>query len=117
MKRLSRPGEGEVLLLTANRLLDGRIVWLGEGEHWRESIAEAKRFSYEEAGPVLERALAAAAQKEVVAIYEVVAHDTQPPEPVTAREVIRAHGPSVHPDFSYDDALARPPAQEKERAQ
>ncbi|MCX5618687.1 DUF2849 domain-containing protein [Bombella sp. TMW 2.2543] len=112
MKRLSRPGEGEILLLTASRLLDGRIVWLGEGEHWRESIAEATRFTYEDAGAALERALAEAEQKEVVAVYEVVAKDTQPPEPVTTREAIRAHGPSVHPDFSYDHA----PVREKESA-
>lgn len=112
MKRLSRPGEGEILLLTANRLLDGRIVWLGEGGHWCASIAEATRFTYEEAGPALERALAEAAQKEVVAVYEVIARDTQPPEPVSAREAIRAHGPSVHPDFSYDHA----PVRDKESA-
>lgn len=112
MKRLSRPGEGEILLLTASRLLDGRIVWLGEGDHWCESIAEAARFTYEDAGAALERALAEAEQKEVVAVYEVVAKDTQPPEPVTTREAIRAHGPSVHPDFSYDHA----PVREKESA-
>ncbi|MBA5725681.1 DUF2849 domain-containing protein [Bombella favorum] len=112
MKRLSRPGEGEILLLTASRLLDGRIVWLGEGDHWHEAIAEATRFTHEDAGPALERALAEAEQKEVVAIYEVVAKDTQPPEPVTTREAIRAHGPSVHPDFSYDHA----PVREKESA-
>lgn len=106
MKRLPRPKEGETLLVTANRLLDGRIVWLDESQKWCDHISQAGQFSYEKAETALKVAQESSAQQEVVGVYEVLAQAGTPPQPVTMREKIRAYGPTSHPDFMYDHATS-----------
>ncbi len=83
------------VLVTANRLRDGRSVWRG-AEGWVERIDQAVVLR----GAAVARAAAAAeadvAARHVVAPYLVFVAD-QPgvPAPLSEKERIRAAGPSV----------------------
>lgn len=84
------------MVFTANRLRDGRVVWLAEAGRWTEQVAEARVFPPAEA----EAGLAAARQGEraqhVVGAYGIeVALQAGQPVPVKFRERLRAKGPSV----------------------
>ncbi|MDF7674120.1 DUF2849 domain-containing protein [Acetobacteraceae bacterium ESL0709] len=104
----SRPGPGEALLITANRLLDGRIVWRDHSGKWREDIRQATPFTFEEAESALETAEKQAQQEGVVGIYDVLVRTGSVPQPVTMREHVRAFGPTVNPDFAYVAASSLP---------
>jgi|GEM_PF-417378 len=85
-----------VQMLTANRLIDGTVVyWKGDG--WVEAVADAERFVETAAA---EAALAAA--KVSVAANVVVNPYLFGVAPASRREIIRATGPSVR-------ALTSPP--------
>ena len=88
-------------VITANRLLNGDVVWLGEDNSWVERITLAKVLEGKEA--VAEGlALGAAAEKkqEVVGVYEMaVTIEDGVIVPVRFRERIRAAGPTIHPQF------------------
>ncbi|CAI9122067.1 DUF2849 domain-containing protein [Brytella acorum] len=100
MKRPTRLGEGQKLILTANRLLDGHIVWRDAAGQWRPSITHAAQLDTDTAQTALETL---DAQKEgVVGVYEVAVHPGIPPSPVSVRERIRAFGPTVHPEFATE---------------
>ncbi|GAA0567027.1 DUF2849 domain-containing protein [Rhizomicrobium electricum] len=83
-------------LLTANRLIDGRVLyWRGGG--WVENLDEAEGFTD---AAVADTALAAA--KEFVARNLVVnpyLFEVKDGRPVKEREIIRAAGPSVRTDL------------------
>jgi hypothetical protein len=85
-----------VQLLTANRLIDGRVLyWRGGG--WVEDLAEAEGFAD---AAVAEAALSAA--KDFVARNLVVnpyLFEVKDGRPVKEREIIRAAGPSVRTDL------------------
>jgi len=88
-------------VITANRLLNGDVVWLGENGAWVERITLAKIFEGKEAvaGGL---ALGAEAEKnqEVVGVYDMdVAVEDGIVAPVRLRERIRATGPTTHPQF------------------
>jgi len=87
--------EGPVIY-TANRLDDGRVVFLGPDETWVDRLEEAVIYR----GEVIEAGLAAgqAAERrqEVVGVYAVdIAGDRDEIWPLKQRERIRALGPSV----------------------
>ena len=93
-------------VVTANRLIDGRVVFLADGYRWVEEIGLAYVGESEEAAKAL---LAigekAAADGIVVAPYLIdVRSDGDHIAPTRYREVLRALGPSSHPDFG------RPPS-------
>lgn len=102
MKRAIRIGAGEALVLTANRLLDGHIVWRDSTGQWRSAITHAACLTYDTYEAALDDATAHAQRDEVVGVYEVVVRPGTPPEPVSVREKIRASGPSVHPQFATE---------------
>ncbi|GBQ15188.1 DUF2849 domain-containing protein [Swaminathania salitolerans] len=102
MKRAIRIGQGEGLVLTANRLLDGNIVWRDESGIWRPSIAHAAVLTPDHYESALDSALATAQKDAVVGVYEVVVRPGRPPQPVSVRERIRAFGPTVHPQFATE---------------
>ncbi|UMM64125.1 DUF2849 domain-containing protein [Aristophania vespae] len=108
MKRLSRPGPGEALLLTANRLLDGRIIWCDSAGSWHEDIRRAAQMTLEKAEMALETEAQQAQKKGLVGLYEVLVKVGPVPQPVSVRERVRAFGPTVHPDFAYPSAGAQP---------
>lgn len=88
-------------VVTANRLLDGRIVWLDAQGKWQLSIAHARLFPNDGMEDVLRSQNARAGADYVVGVYgvqvEQTAHGTTPR---TTRECIRADGPSVHAEFT-----------------
>ena len=86
-------------VITANRLLDGRIVWLAP-QGWSEAISQARVFDNAAVEDAIRQARAADANT-VVGIYGVqLDPDATHITPLTVRERIRAFGPSVHPDFA-----------------
>lgn len=91
-------------VLTANRLLDGEVVFLGAGA-WVEHISAADLFVGDAAGPAL--AEAEAQSTVVVAPYLIDVTPTDGvPVPVAYRERLRAVGPTTHRDLGKqaDDA-------------
>lgn len=101
--------------ITANRLADGRVVFLAPDGVWRDSVDEA-RLEEDEAGwAALEEAgRAAEAAPHVVEPYLIEAERTADGgvRPTRYRERIRAQGPSVHPDLGKqgEPAERRTPA-------
>jgi hypothetical protein len=87
------------VVFTANRLGDGRVVWLAPGDRWSESLADAQIFEGDAVAQVRAIAEAWARRQIIVGPYDVpVEPESKSPSPLTMRERIRAHGPSVGPD-------------------
>jgi hypothetical protein len=83
-------------IITANRLGDGRVVFLSKSG-WSQIISEALVLEgKEESEAALARAEADAAENRVVAPYAVdVRVDRGRPEPLRLRERIRLTGPTT----------------------
>lgn len=88
-------------VITANRLLNGDVVWLGENQNWVERVTLAKVFEGKDAvASGLEVGAAAEKNQEVVGVYEMdVTIEDGVIHPVRLREKIRAAGPTTHPEF------------------
>lgn len=96
----------KLFVVTATRLRDGAILWLGEGRvsHgvWHERFAKAHAMPEAELDAPLAFGAAEIAAQRVIGVYKVEVEDQQGQlTPVTTRERIRATGPSVRPDLSY----------------
>ena len=103
-------------ILTANRLSDGIVLFLGPDGRWVEQAADA-RVAREEAGwAALEEAgRAAVAAHTVVDPYLI---ETAPdadgrPAPTRYRERLRALGPSTHPHLGKQAEAAASPKSRK----
>ncbi|MEM9634254.1 MAG: DUF2849 domain-containing protein [Pseudomonadota bacterium] len=88
-------------VITANRLLNGDVVWLGENDTWVERVTLARTFDGKEAAAEgLEIGAEAEANQEVVGVYAMdVTLDGNVIVPVRLRERIRAAGPTTHPQL------------------
>lgn len=88
-------------VITANRLLNGDVVWLGDNGSWVERIALAKVFEGKEAAALgLAEGMEAERNQLVVSVYEMdVTAEDGVVVPVRLREKIRATGPTTHPDL------------------
>ena len=87
-------------VITASRLTDGAVVFLGQGRAWVERLGTAEVFTSAESSA---EALAAAQKDEqanvVLDIYAIdVADKGGTLTPVKLREAIRAQGPTVKPE-------------------
>ena len=87
-------------VITANRLSDGAVVFLGRERAWVDRLSEAEVFSTVEASAA---ALADAGKDEQAnVILDLYAVDVAPKDgamtPVKLREAIRAQGPTVKPE-------------------
>jgi hypothetical protein len=87
-------------VITANRLADGAVVFVGQRQMWVERLAEATVFSDQESSAA---ALLSAQKDEqanlVIDVYAVdVAARSGGLAPVKLREAIRAQGPTVKPE-------------------
>lgn len=93
-------------VVTANRLGDGRVVFLADGYRWVEEIGLARVGESEEAAKaLLAIAEKAVADRIIVVPYLIgVSADGGRITPTRYREVLRALGPSSHPEFG------RPPS-------
>lgn len=88
-------------IVTANRLDDGIVVFLGRSLRWADQIGDVAPFEDDDA---VERALALAARavenREIVEPYAIdVSCEPDGLMPVRLREVIRAKGPTVRLDL------------------
>ena len=88
-------------VITANRLLNGDVVWLGKNGNWVERVTLASTF---EGKDQVEQGLAIGQEAEraqkVVGVYEMaVKLEDGVIVPVRLRERIRAAGPTTHPQF------------------
>lgn len=102
----TRPATAPVVL-TANRLRDGRVVWLAPGGAWSEHVTEAEVFPPEAAATGLATAQAAERERIVVGAYAVEVSVTAGiPTPLKFRERLRATGPSVRAEPAPQLALA-----------
>ncbi len=87
-------------VITANRLLDGRTVWLTQ-QGWSEHIAHARIFDNANVEDAIKQTKATPDARKLVGIYGVQLDPSAAGiSPLTMRERIRAFGPSVHPDFA-----------------
>ncbi|KZM47930.1 DUF2849 domain-containing protein [Labrenzia sp. OB1] len=88
-------------VITANRLLNGDVVWLAGTGDWVERITLAKVFEGKEAvAEALAQGVAAEDRQEVVSVYAMdVTVEDGVIVPVRLREKIRATGPTTHPDL------------------
>jgi sulfite reductase (NADPH) hemoprotein beta-component len=101
-------GAETFMIITANRLRDGVIVYMhvDNGQMtWSPSVSKATSFSSDDVDAALAQAKEAETGNLVVGIY--AAEVTGNNNPLSAREKIRAHGPSIRygvdagmPDFS-----------------
>lgn len=87
--------------LTANRLIDGEVVWLGRSGTWVETLAAARLLETPEAIAEAEAAGAEAeAARLIVEPYLIdLVREEGEIVPVRFREKIRARGPTVRQDL------------------
>lgn len=89
-------------VITASRLTDGVVIFLGHDGEWVERLDAARVFA---AKPEVETALVLARQAEadnlLVDAYAIDV-STKPGGivPLKLREAIRARGPTIHPAFT-----------------
>ena len=84
--------------LTANRLIDGEVVFWNEGR-WVEQFADGQLF--DDADPAAEAAVAIGKSQPTVVVeaYLIDVRETpEGPAPVSYRERLRALGPTNKPD-------------------
>jgi hypothetical protein len=94
-------------VVTANRLIDGIVVYLGSDGGWVEELARASLAFTEEETKALEvEAAKAVAERTVVAVYpmEVALHDGVPIA-TSVRERIRASHRTTLTEDWYDVPL------------
>jgi len=86
-------------VITANRLLDGLVVYQTATGEWSE-LAVAAVVGTDDLAAAMELGRAAEDRQEVTGVYEVeVDIAAGSPVPMRLRERIRAYGPTTHPDF------------------
>ncbi len=84
-------------VVSANRLVDGTVVYLGPQDHWVERLEAAAVFANEaECETGLEKARAAVAANLIVDPFAVaVVEEAGVRRAVSMRDAIRALGPSI----------------------
>ncbi|MCG5243276.1 DUF2849 domain-containing protein [Azospirillum doebereinerae] len=98
--------DGSLKAITANRLRDGVVVFLGADAAWVEAFADAALFAAADADAALAAAKAQAEGEQFgVDVYAFdVKTENGVPVPVKMRERIRALGPSVRLDLGKQAA-------------
>ena len=101
-------------MLTANRLLDGEVVYW-QGGDWQPDFAAAEIFDEAEAAKAaLDAAQAFVRDNKVVGTYLFeVRKEANGVAPVKEREIIRSLGPSVRRDMGKQALMPVPPAAAK----
>ena len=87
-------------VMTAYRLEDGHVIYLGSDSGWSEWIEEARlATTKEEADALTAAAKVATDANQVFETYLIDVTNDGRTWPVTMREVMRAQGPTIHPQF------------------
>ena len=96
-------------IVTANRLIDGEVVWLGAGNAWVGQVSEALVLEgKDDVAAALAAGAASADRRQVVDVYEIdVIEEEGQLVPVRLREKIRAKGPTTHPDLGKQAQAAK----------
>ncbi len=84
--------------VTANRLDDGAVVYLGDDDQWTPHLCAAARFDNADAAPVLAAAKSRTAEITDAYLIEIDGEGA-PAGRETLRETIRTSGPTVRPDL------------------
>ncbi|MEM8751111.1 MAG: DUF2849 domain-containing protein [Pseudomonadota bacterium] len=92
---------------TANRLLDGEVVWLGSQGKWVESVEAAfVAHTEDQRAEAAAHAARADADNVVVEPYEIdLSVEGGQVEPLRFREKIRAAGPTIRLDLGKQAAV------------
>jgi hypothetical protein len=100
-------------VITANRLTDGAVVFLGTDRAWGERLDRAAMYDGKEAvATALEQAKQDEENNLVVDVYAIdVSANSGAVVPTKLRELIRARGPTIHPEFTKAGSVP-PTAQE-----
>ena len=88
-------------VVIANRLTDGRIVFLAESDRWASSVNDARvEEPGDAANALLDAGLKLQTQNQVIdaALIDVTVDGGQV-HPTKPREAIRANGPTTRPDL------------------
>ena len=88
--------------VTANRLLDGEVVYFTIDNSWTEAFGEAEIADGPEAAEaLLARAVPDGFEKQVLEpyLFETIEDEADGFRPVSVREIIRARGPTVRLDL------------------
>ena len=95
-------------LITANRLIDGEVVWFSNQNSWVNDLNKAKVIeNAEELARALQMAEEAVADQQILEPYAVdVQRVNDRIEPISMKEKIRAHGPSIQLDFGQQIGLS-----------
>ena len=101
-------------VVTANRLFDGAVVFLGVDQSWVERLDRAAAYDSKDA---VEAGLARAKRDEennlVVDVYAIdVSTHGGAVVPTKLRELIRARGPTIHPEYAKPGSV--PPAAQED---
>jgi sulfite reductase (NADPH) hemoprotein beta-component len=96
-------------IVTANRLIDGIVVYLAANGGWSEDLNAGLIARDEEAAKAaLAAGEQAARERKVVAPYLIDVREADGAVvPVRYRELLRAAGPSSHPEFNRPQAGIR----------
>ena len=88
-------------LITANRLIDGEVVWFSNQNSWVNDLNKAKVIeNAEELAKAFQVAEEAVADQQIIEPYAVnVQRVDGIIKPTSMKEKIRAHGPSIQLDF------------------
>jgi Protein of unknown function (DUF2849) len=93
-------------VLTANRLLDGEVVYLAADGAWVESLTAAAVLATKAEGEAaLAAGLKAELNQEIVHAYLFDIVDGATRKPIKQREIIRAAGPTVRTDLGKQARL------------
>jgi Protein of unknown function (DUF2849) len=88
-------------MITANRLLDGAVVYLTDGNDWSERFTDGAVWNDKDSADAALKASEEAVKARLVVgpyLFDVAVTD-QGPLPASARERIRAdHKPTIEPD-------------------
>ncbi len=86
--------------ITANRLSDGAVVYLGDDDQWTAQIEGAAAFDNDDAKAVLDAAQSR--KTEITEAYLIDVDEAGAPAGREAlRETIRKSGPTVRTDLGY----------------
>ena len=96
-------------VITANRLLDGEVVWLDKNGDWAPDLAAALLLDdRQDIAAALALAARAVANREIVDPYEVdVMVEGGCLSPQRLRERIRAVGPTILPELGKQARAAK----------
>ena len=87
------------ILITANHLLDGSVLWLGADLKWHHHREAAGQFDPDSAPAAQQAAAHSVAQNQVISVYDIAIDGKAD---TSMRETVRAAGgPSITPPADH----------------